>query len=82
MKTPSEHDVEIMHKMQEKLWELIMYFPEEEDRVKIAGVTLKVTIQLYQSMLDIDGVEKILHYAADNLKDIQSPFIPEHRVLH
>ena len=36
MKTPSEHDVEIMHKMQEKLWELI----------------------------------------------IQSPCIPEHRVLH
>ena len=72
---PSEHDVEIMHKMQEKLWDLIMSFPDEEDRVKIAGVTLKVTIQL-------DGVEKILHYAADNLKDIQSPFIPENRVLH
>ena len=79
---PSEHDIKVMHKMQEKLWELISSFPNEEDRIKIAGVTLKVTIQLYQSILDTDGVEKILHYAADNLKDIQSPFIPEQRVLH
>tara|TARA_R110000744_G_scaffold15538_1_gene43238 strand:+ start:1985 stop:2233 length:249 start_codon:yes stop_codon:yes gene_type:complete len=82
MKMPSEHDIKVMHKMQEKLWELISSFPNEEDRIKIAGVTLKVTIQLYQSILDTDGVEKILHYAADNLKDIQSPFIPEQRVLH
>ena len=82
MKMPSEHDIKVMHKMQEKLWELISSFPNEEDRIKIAGVTLKVTIQLYQSILDTDGVEKLLHYAADNLKDVESPFIPEQRVLH
>ena len=82
MKMPSEHDIKVMHKMQEKLWELISSFPNEEDRVKIAGITLKVTIQLYQSILDTDGVEKLLHYAADNLKDVESPFIPEQRVLH
>ena len=82
MKTPSEHDIEVMHEMQQKLWELIMSFPDEEDRVKIAGVTLKVTIQLYQSMLDKEGVEKVLQYAAANLKDNKSSFIPEQRVLH
>ena len=82
MKTPSEHDIEVMHEMQQKLWELIMSFPDEEDRVKIAGVTLKVTIQLYQSILDREGVERVLHYAADNLTDVQPTFIPEQRVLH
>ena len=30
MKMPSEHDVEIMHKMQEKLWDLIMSFPDKK----------------------------------------------------
>ena len=79
---PSEHDIEVMHKMQEKLWELIMSFPDEEYRVKIAGVILKVTIQLYQSILDREGVERVLHYAADNLTDVQPAFIPEQRVLH
>ena len=82
MKTPSEHDIEVMHEMQQKLWELIMSFPDEEDRVKIAGVILKVTIQLYQSILDREGVERVLHYAADNLTDVQPAFIPEQRVLH
>ena len=79
---PSEQDIEIINKMQNKLWELIGSFPNEEDRLKIAGVTLKVTIQLYKSILDRESVENVLHYAAANLDDVHSPFIPEDRVLH
>ena len=78
--TISKHDVELMHDAQNKLWDLLSSYPEE-DRLKVAGVCLKVTLQLYQIMLDGESIEKLLSYVMKNLQDVQ-PIYPAHRTLH
>ena len=54
-------DLKIMLGAQTQLWEVIMSYPEK-DRLKVAGVALKVTIQLYQTMLDTEALEKVFEY--------------------
>ena len=76
----SKHDIELMHDAQNKLWGLLSSYPEE-DRLKVAGVCLKVTLQLYQTMLDGESIEKLLSYVMKNLHDVQ-PIYPAQRTLH
>ena len=77
-------DLKIMLGAQTQLWEVIMSYPEK-DRLKVAGVALKVTIQLYQTMLDTESLERIFEYALDNLPE-NPPFLDEkllkERTLH
>ena len=61
-------DLKLMLGAQTQLWDVIMSYPEE-DRLKVAGVALKVTIQLYQTMLDTESLEQIFEYALDNLPE-------------
>ena len=61
-------DLKIMLGAQTQLWEVIMSYPEK-DRLKVAGVALKVTIQLYQTMIDAEALEQIFEYALDNLPE-------------
>ena len=61
-------DLKIMLGAQTQLWEVIMSYPEK-DRLKVAGVALKVTIQLYQTMLNTETLEKIFEYALNNLPE-------------
>ena len=61
-------DLKLMLSAQTQLWDIIMSYPEE-DRLKVAGVALKVTIQLYQTMLDTETLERIFEYALDNLPE-------------
>ena len=61
-------DLKLMLGAQTQLWDVIMSYPEE-DRLKVAGVALKVTIQLYQTMIDADALEQIFEYALDNLPE-------------
>ena len=44
-------------------------------------MALKVTIQVYQTMLDGESVEKLLQYVIENVSDVK-PIIPEHRTIH
>jgi len=74
------HDTEIMKDAQNKLLRFFGSYPEE-DRLKVAGMALKVTIQVYQTMLDGESVEKLLQYVIENVSDVK-PIIPEHRTLH
>jgi hypothetical protein len=76
-----EHDIEIMTDAQNKLWELLSTY-SEEDKLKVAGVCLKVTLQLYQTMLDENSVEKLLQYVIENLDDIRPPIHPTSRTIH
>ena len=61
-------DLKLMLGAQTQLWDVIKSYPEE-DRLKVAGVALKVTIQLYQTMLDTESLERIFEYALDNLPE-------------
>ena len=61
-------DLKLMLGAQTQLWDVIMSYPEE-DRLKVAGVALKVTIQLYQTMIDAEALEQIFEYALDNLPE-------------
>tara|TARA_R110002020_G_scaffold102296_3_gene240370 strand:- start:2632 stop:2874 length:243 start_codon:yes stop_codon:yes gene_type:complete len=61
-------DLKLMLSAQTQLWDIIMSYPEE-DRLKVAGVSLKVTIQLYQTMLNTETLEKIFEYALNNLPE-------------
>ena len=74
------HDIEIMKDAQDKLLRFFGSYPEE-DRLKVAGMALKVTIQVYQTMLDGESVEKLLQYVIENVSDVK-PIIPEHRTIH
>ena len=74
------HDIKIMLEAQEQLWKVIMSYPEE-DRLKIAGCALKVTIQLYQTLLDTESLEKIFLYALDHLPTAPS-VLREERTIH
>ena len=74
------HDVKIMQDAQNQLWDVIMSYPEK-DRLKVASVVLKVTIQLYQTMLDTESLEKVFHYALDHLPEIPS-VLSENRTIH
>ena len=74
------HDIEIMKDAQDKLLRFFGSYPEE-DRLKVAGMALKVTIQVYQTMLDGESVEKLLQYVIENVSDIK-PLIPDHRTIH
>ena len=76
-----EHDIEIMTDAQNKLWELLSTY-SEEDKLKVAGVCLKVTLQLYQTMLDENSVEKLLQYVIENLDDIRPHIHPTSRTIH
>ena len=68
-------DLKLMLSAQTQLWDIIMSYPEE-DRLKVAGVSLKVTIQLYQTMLDTEALEKVFEYALDHLPE-NPPFLHE-----
>ena len=74
------HDIEIMKDAQDKLLRFFGSYPEE-DRLSVAGMALKVTIQVYQTILDREGVEKLLHHVIENVSDVK-PIIPEHRTIH
>jgi len=74
------HDIEIMKDAQDKLLRFFGSYPEE-DRLKVAGMALKITIQVYQTMLDGESVEKLLQYVIENVSDVK-PIIPEHRTIH
>jgi hypothetical protein len=74
------HDIEIMKDAQDKLLRFFGSYPEE-DRLKVAGMALKVTIQVYQTMLDGESVEKLLQYVIENVSDVKT-IIPEHRTIH
>ena len=80
MKMPSEHDIELMQEAQHKLLEFFSSY-SEEDRLKVASMALKVTIQIYQTMLGEENVEQLLHYVIENVSDIK-PLIPDHRTIH
>ena len=74
------HDMKLMQDAQKQLWEVIMSYPEE-DRLKVASVALKVTIQLYQTMLDTETLEHVFEYALNHLPEI--PFVlSEERTIH
>ena len=74
------HDIEIMQEAQHKLLRFFASY-SEEDRLKVASMALKVTIQVYQTMLDGESVEKLLQYVIENVSDVK-PIIPEHRTIH
>ena len=74
------HDIEIMQEAQHKLLRFFASY-SEEDRLKVASMALKVTIQVYQTMLDEESVEKLLQYVIENVSDVK-PIIPEHRTIH
>jgi len=77
-------DLKIMLGAQTQLWDVIMSYPEK-DRLKVAGVALKVTIQLYQTMLNTETLERIFEYALDHLPEnpsfLDEKFLKE-RTLH
>ena len=73
-------DMKIMLSAQTQLWDIIMSYPEE-DRLKVAGAALKVTIQLYQTMLDTEALERVFEYALDNLPE-NFPALNEERTIH
>ena len=74
------HDIQIMQSAQDKLLQFFTSYPEE-DRLKVAGMALKVTIQMYQTMMDEESLEKLLHYVIENVSDVK-PIIPEQRTIH
>ena len=74
------HDVKLMQDAQKQLWEVIMSYPEE-DRLKVASVSLKVTIQLFQTMLDTEALEHVFHYALDHLP-MNPSILSEERTIH
>ena len=74
------HDIEIMKEAQHKMLEFFSSY-SEEDRLKVASMALKVTIQVYQTMLGEENVEQLLHYVIENVSDIK-PLIPDHRTIH
>ena len=74
------HDNEIMQEAQHKLLRFFASY-SEEDRLKVASMALKVTIQIYQTMLGEENVEQLLHYVIENVSDIK-PLIPDHRTIH
>ena len=74
------HDIKIMQEAQKQLWEVIMSYPEE-DRLKVASVSLKVTIQLFQTMLDTKALEHVFEYALDHLPTAPS-VLREERTIH
>jgi hypothetical protein len=76
----SEHDIEVMQEAQHKLLEFFSSY-SEEDRLKVASMALKITIQVYQTMLSEKNVEQLLHYVIENVSDIK-PLIPDHRTIH
>jgi|19_taG_2_1085344.scaffolds.fasta_scaffold00816_5 hypothetical protein len=80
MKMSSEHDIEVMQEAQHKLLEFFSSY-SEEDRLKVASMALKITIQVYQTMLSEKNVEQLLHYVIENVSDIK-PLIPDHRTIH
>ena len=80
MKMPDEYDIELMQEAQHKLLEFFSSY-SEEDRLKVASMALKVTIQIYQTMLGEENVEQLLHYVIENVSDIK-PLIPDHRTIH
>ena len=80
MKMPNEYDIELMQEAQHKLLEFFSSY-SEEDRLKVASMALKVTIQIYQTMLGEENVEQLLHYVIENVSDIK-PLIPDHRTIH
>ena len=80
MKMPDEYDIELMQEAQHKLLEFFSSY-SEEDRLKVASMALKITIQVYQTMLGEENVEQLLHYVIENVSDIK-PLIPDHRTIH
>ena len=74
------HDIKIMQEAQKQLWEVIMSYPEE-DKLKVASVSLKVTIQLFQTMLDTEALEHVFEYALDHLPTAPS-VLREERTIH
>jgi hypothetical protein len=74
------NDNEIMQEAQHKLLRFFASY-SEEDRLKVASMALKVTIQVYQTMLGEENVEQLLHYVIENVSDIK-PLIPDHRTIH
>jgi len=80
MKMPNEYDIELMQEAQHKLLEFFSSY-SEEDRLKVASMALKITIQVYQTMLGEENVEQLLHYVIENVSDIK-PLIPDHRTIH
>ena len=80
MKMPSEYDIELMQEAQHKLLEFFSSY-SEEDRLKVASMALKITIQVYQTMLGEENLEQLLQYVIENVSDVK-PIIPEQRVLH
>ena len=74
------NDKEIMQEAQHKLLRFFASY-SEEDRLKVASMALKVTIQVYQTMLGEENVEQLLHYVIENVSDIK-PLIPDHRTIH
>jgi hypothetical protein len=80
MKMPNEYDIELMQEAQHKLLEFFSSY-SEEDRLKVASMALKITIQVYQTMLSEENVEQLLHYVIENVSDIK-PLIPDHRTIH
>ena len=63
------------------LTSLIDTFPNPKDRLKLAGVALKVTIQLYQSAMAPEAIEGVLLYAAQHLDKVE-PIISQDRIVH
>ena len=74
------NDNEIMQEAQHKLLRFFASY-SEEDRLKVASMALKITIQVYQTMLGEENVEQLLHYVIENVSDIK-PLIPDHRTIH
>ena len=74
-------DEQQLVEMQNKLWEIMGTFPNPKDRLKLAGVTLKVAIQLYQSTLAPEEIEKMLVFASRHLDSVE-PLISQDRTVH
>ena len=74
-------DEQQLTEMQNKLWKILSTFPNPKDRLKLAGVTFKVAIQLYQSTLAPEEIEKMLVFAAKHLDDVK-PLISQDRTIH
>ena len=74
-------DEQQLMEMQTKLWKIIDTFPNPKDRLKLAGVALKVTIQLYQSAMAPEAIEKMLVFASRHLDSVE-PLISQDRTVH
>jgi|LUMJ01.1.fsa_nt_gb hypothetical protein len=80
----TKDDEKLMRKMQNDLWEVINHFSQNpQDRMKMAGASLKVAVEQYQHLLaNNEAVANMLSYAASNLDEIHPTVVFKNRMLH